>query len=127
MSTDLIAALRAALDERETTAQAAKRGSNGMWRPDDSPYPEWGRIVDDASEVVTYDEGAPSEAQARHIAAHDPAFALADIAAKRKILDLHQQREPGWCETCDVPGDAKGNEHGCPTVLALAEAYGIRA
>lgn len=136
MSAGLITRLRAALDEREAVAQAARRGSDGTWRPDDFPYPECGRIVDDAGEVVTYDEGSPSEEQARHIAAHDPAFVLADIAAKRKLI----ARGGPFCTSgCDERGgepmDPDTNwttplEHhlDCGAYEAakiIAEAYGI--
>lgn len=120
---ELIEELRADLKAEEALAIAAGGGKWTLAEHESDTI----AIYDQAGEPVVYDEGSPSEAQRRHIARHDPERVLADIAAKRAILDLHQQRQPGWCETCDVPGDFKGNEHGCPTVLALAEAYGIRA
>jgi hypothetical protein len=144
VTADLITRLRAALDEIEGRAtRAAWRAAatlatadrkDGDWVP---PYDgtHWGSDYDHIFAVDTRpsrgraekiaDCGASAFGLTPHIATHDPAHVLADIAAKRKILDLHQQREPGWCSTCDVPSDVKGNEAGCPTVLALAEAYGI--
>lgn len=39
--------------------------------------------------VVVYDEGAPNEDQAAHIAACDPAMVLRLVAATRAVLELH--------------------------------------
>lgn len=142
---DLINRLRAALDEREGRATraawhaaatlATADRKDGDWVP---PYDgaHWGSDYDHIFAVDTRpgrgraekiaDCGASASGLTPHIATHDPAFVLADIAAKRKILDEHRPiMGAGWCSTCDVPGDVKGREAGCPTVLALAEAYGI--
>lgn len=43
--------------------------------------------------VVVYDEGAPSEAQADHIATFDPAMVLRLVAATRALLELHERWE----------------------------------
>lgn len=37
---------------------------------------------------IVYDEGSPDQAEAAHIARHDPARVLAECAAKRAILEL---------------------------------------
>lgn len=83
------------------------------------------------------------EARARgegpHIVFHDPAGrplppppmpgsypagrVLREVEAKRRILAEHRPMIPGWCHTCDVPADVKGNEHGCLTVRLLALPY----
>lgn len=83
----LLAFVRARLDEREARALAAQGTTEGRWEQDD-PVRAPGRIVDDYGDTVTYDEGAPSEAQAVHIVDNDPQFVLADVAAKRQIVDL---------------------------------------
>ncbi len=62
-------------------------------------------------------------AVASWIADNDPAAKLRRITADRKILDLHPRTYSPthslWmCNPCDHP-------HPCPTVEALAEAYGI--
>lgn len=90
MIDDLIAYLRARLDEREAVALAAQGTTRGIWKqtdPDRAP----GRIEDDYRDVVTYDEGSPDEAQGRHIADNDPAFVLADVAAKRRIVERYER------------------------------------
>jgi len=78
---------------------------------------------------------------AEHIARHDPARVLADIAAKRAILALHahyveQKREGGkyldtWrpdegCETCHWDNDCgciENSGYPCDTVGLLASVY----
>ena len=76
--------LNARYDDREVAARAAA-GDGARWH---------------ASEVepAVYADGSPvavgpwgcvmDESQAAHIAANDPAYVLADIASKRKILAL---------------------------------------
>lgn len=49
---------------------------------------------------------------------------LAEVDAKRRILNEHRAAQPGWCVTCDIPGDTRGNLHGCQTVRLLALPYG---
>jgi hypothetical protein len=110
MSDDLISFLRARLNEDERVARAAKPGP---WRADGgSVY-----ATHPTDEVVDYTESAG------HIARHDPARVLHEVEAKRRIIEEHRQEMLGWCETCDVPGDAKGSEIGCPTVRFLALPY----
>lgn len=59
-------------------------------------------------DVVAYDEGAPSELQAGHIAANGPAHVLRMVAAHRVLLAEHMAL---W----DRP---------CRMIKLLAEAYG---
>jgi len=56
--------------------------------------------------------------EAEHITRHDPARTLADIAAKRRILEEHA---PGR-DRCDEH-DASFRTIPCPTILALASVY----
>lgn len=102
---DLIAFLNARYDEREAVAVAAQGtiGGGGHWRQED-PFREPGRIVDDCNDTVTYDEGAPTEEQARHVADNDPAFVLADVAAKRQIIDWHSSRHTVVDDFCVEEG-----------------------
>ncbi|MCX5522182.1 DUF6221 family protein [Streptomyces bobili] len=96
--TGLVEFLRARLDEDETTAEAARRQvaeracpppqvdewetGAGQWRVvpwlysgrAEADFAQWGRI-----EIATLAKD--------HIARHDPARVLADVAAKRRILD----------------------------------------
>ena len=85
---DLVAFLRARLDEREARALAAAGTTEGRWTQDD-PHRAPGRIVDDYGDFVTYDEMAPSQEQGEFIADNDPAFVLADVAAKRRLIAGH--------------------------------------
>lgn len=97
MSEDLIAFVRARLDERERVADMASEGA-AEWRTWTQTDPEYepGRIEDDGGGVVVYDEGRPTYAQAAHIAMHDPAWVLRDVEAKRKILALYDANGGQW-------------------------------
>lgn len=84
---DLIERLRAELDRLEAVALAATRNE---WRVD-----HWcNERGTDHLVVADFDAGPPAfaiknEADAAHIAAHDPAHALRTIQAHRKILDCY--------------------------------------
>lgn len=88
--------LTARLDEDQAAAEAAgatRSGKIASWRVDcDCP----GIHVNDCYErrvegdnITIYDEGGHDEDQARHIARWDPARVLAEVAAKRRIVELH--------------------------------------
>lgn len=103
---DLIARLRAALDETERIALAAVRFDYGV--------ASWA------------DDGDPVNI---HIALHDPERELRMVAAHRNILDLHQGNH-----TCAAWGDGMVDSYAtildgdiCATVLAVAGGYGIVA
>jgi hypothetical protein len=101
--TELIDKIRAALNQDERIAIAAARtddGREGNWTP----------------------VGLQSRFDARvddHIARHDPARVLRQVAAMRKILDIH------GLETDPCGGAGLSSEWPCSSALALAEAYGI--
>jgi hypothetical protein len=85
MSADLVSWLRVELDADEQLALAA----GGLdWHDDKHPSQE-GRISDSAGNVVTYDEGAPTAAQAAHIATWSPRRALDEITVKRRLLNRY--------------------------------------
>lgn len=80
--------------------------------------------------------GNPTDADRDHIARHDPVRMLADVDAKRRILDLHAPvngYDPNGpvCSTCGEPGNL-GDETAvvrwpCPTVRLVVLPYADRA
>ncbi|MCT9092817.1 DUF6221 family protein [Streptomyces sp. ASQP_92] len=103
---DLVQFLRDRLDE---DAEAAGTATPGPWHADGgSVY-----ATHPTDEVVSYTDSA------EHIARHNPARVLADIEAKRQILDLHVA-EPG--QHPDFCGHDK-HELPCPTLRLLALPY----
>lgn len=109
---DLIAKIRAAIDEDERIAKAAKEVADGYV----------GDVVPD---------GGPQGWTDLHGLRQDPDRTLAMVAAHREILELHERSEnyPHECTECGDFGDcgcARGSEDWpCPTLLALAKGYGI--
>jgi hypothetical protein len=123
MIADLAAFLRARLDDTARKAQEALTDSGtGRWfvgrkwnvydEGDTTPHDD-----EETNPLVAYGN---TLACSEHIAEHDPARVLAEVDAKRCILAAHPARLPGWCSTCDVPGDTQGNVHGCLTLRLLA-------
>lgn len=113
----------ARLDEIERVAQAA---SPGPWSLD----ADGTEVL--ATDGVTVAEGfALSGPQLRatvaHIALNDPAYALAEIAAKRRIVALHAVRDgtggdwdtdpPAMCAECNH------ELHPCQTLRLLAAPF----
>jgi hypothetical protein len=103
----LVEFIQARYTEIETTALAA---SPGPWHDDG------GCVSSEAGQITDYGaytraDGEPEEwedqqrrADSAHIALHDPAYVLADIAANRAILKLHKRfqvetERPG-CDLC---------------------------
>jgi hypothetical protein len=60
------------------------------------------------------------EAAAYDIARNDPARALADVEAKRRIVAEHARMAPRYCRTCDYAGEQDGRRYGCTTLRLLA-------
>ena len=112
---DLIDWLRAVLDEDEAAARAA---TPGPWAPS-------------GHSVITADDIEISDVPRRdapHIARHDPRQVLADIAAKRAILDLHDQSGVRWVGFPRADRQESYCVHDqqaapCHTVRLLASAY----
>lgn len=93
---ELIAFLRARHDEIEATAKAAFGNSGQWWQRNTEFGPEGNLFEGDDPEggylsgtIVVYDEGSPTPDEFAHIALHDPAGVLADIAVKRSIVDAY--------------------------------------
>lgn len=87
MTADLAAYLRARWDEREAKARAA---TPGPWVANEQDYGLATVYTADQKTGVAYDreEGGVSVEDAAHIAASDPAHVLADIEAKRALLEI---------------------------------------
>lgn len=92
---DLVTFLRARLDEDEDRAKRAAFGWGAEWRADrDDQDDEWWAVhADGKTNMVSSEDGDV----AQHIALHDPARVLADVAAKREIL----------ADLADVEGQAR--------------------
>ncbi|MBM4482260.1 hypothetical protein GS443_02760 [Rhodococcus hoagii] len=90
--TDLVEFLRARLDEDDQMArEAGKRATD--WRSDGVGGGGEPITWDDeggwiGEHTIVYSEGWPEGGEALHIARHDPARVLREVAAKRRILDL---------------------------------------
>lgn len=86
---DLVAWLRAQVDEDERVAREAFTAVGGEWEVNGG-YVE---VVGDHRNrnvfdwTVCFDEGAPSGGQREHIALHDPARVLREVEAKRALID----------------------------------------
>lgn len=108
MSLDVAAFLTARYDEREAAA-----GEPRTWTVEhhvchhlcEQPCEEaakcaagqcWDCRVDGSDGMIIYDEGGHDAADAAHIARYDPAWALADIGVKRKLLAEHARA--AWFE-----------------------------
>lgn len=149
MSEDLVTWLRACLDDDEQVAQAANAGklcdycgkpTGGQWRA----ATEGDVILADAHGndwVATGPWGTSLHADGEHIARHDPARVLAEVAAKRAVVDeyvalaekIRQANAsygawadgrpdpyPGASTSSEDPGRLAGLEF---AVLALAQPY----
>jgi hypothetical protein len=129
MSADFITRLRAALDEQERIARALTEphdwhvgpGDDPTWEDESTVYlwpPEFHTPYEEDKHWRGLTTSGP--ALAAYIAAHDPAFVLADIAAKRAVIDAFEaavRSAPGA-----YPPDASGLGQ---AVRLLAEAYSI--
>lgn len=104
---DLVAWLREQIDEDE---RAAKAAGNRRWLVQDNIIELWPEREDDGFMAW------PTRADARHAANWDPARVLAEVEAKRAIIERHASGPAGDCEHDGWPWP-------CPDVLTLAEVY----
>ncbi len=127
----LIAFLRARLDEDERSARESMEqtaallagidaDSNGKWhittRSAVTTRDQWGREAD----VVTPYGGS----HARHIARHDPAYVLADTAAKQRILARFEYRLSMQPDDAQGPDDwDELTRHYFEVIRDLAEPF----
>lgn len=99
---DLAAFYAARLDEIEAAAQGAQAADPAPWKADaHDDGSTWERTGHGAGLVVAADDTALWDCEgsnvlcmtaptARHVALHDPAYVLADIATKRRLLAEYQ-------------------------------------
>lgn len=124
---DLITWLRAQLDEREARARAATSGPwlRGLGTVVEQAEGDDPHLV--AEMNVCADHEDRREADAEFIADNDPAFVLADVEAKRQIIDEHRDDE-GWCLRCADPPqyDAAWHKYPCTTLRLLALPFAGR-
>ena len=113
---DLVAFLRARLDEDEQAARDAPR------ELDSGEWPFW-RDVDDESDADATDAYRDR---------FPPARVLREVKAKRQIVELHphaywpsKKGKPHlYCQTCDVEDGVIGGDDGfCLTLRLLALPY----
>jgi hypothetical protein len=88
---DLAQFLSDRLDDDEEVARDAAHLTPGHWTTEEN-YPvsvadELPAEADVFERAVAFDEGSPSEQQAAHIARHDPARVLAQVAIDREMLN----------------------------------------
>ena len=150
--TDLVTWLRAQIDANEQGARAA---SPGGWTYGDVDSIAGGSLYDESRMIGSLHYEQPTDhdgrivrhlleheadANGRHIAVHDPARVLHQVAAMRKIVDLHRSwadepyRHPHaerYCQTCsddDISWwtDSGSPEWPCPTLRLLTTVYADR-
>jgi hypothetical protein len=129
---ELIAFLTACLDEDERVAREA---DSGRWLPEDKGITFEYRADDFHGGEAQARLVADTRANQWHIASWDPARVLAEVEAKRRILDLHAPingYDPNGpvCSTCGETGNP-GDEMlvvrwPCPTVRLLAQPCAAR-
>lgn len=124
MSADLAAFVTARLGEDEAAAKAAQLRHAGPWSHadnPDSPLPVAASLYDSRDESVGVIRGSYLAA---HIARHDPARVLREVAAKRAILAAWQESltiQDGYREVGYEEGRREAQER---DVRHLAAAWG---
>lgn len=134
----LLEFLRGRLAEEQAHAEVASRGP---WKHEDN-LGDRSVVAEDGSPVAAFTYAYPEgpigleTTDAAHIARWNPARVLAEVDAKRRILELHTPTEvpehaPADCPTCarwefDVAmGDDSASpvHYPCPTLRVLALPY----
>lgn len=127
--------IREVVEERLRIARAAAAGHTGTWK-NNGFGDSW--LITDDGDVVVYDEGSPTEAQADHIAANDPSDAILSAEHALGLLVRHQPAvlRPDtcggkWyesrtvCSTCSPPLSSLEDMWPCPEILALATRWRV--
>jgi hypothetical protein len=119
------------IDRVEAVARAATPGPWITPDHDDQPGMLEVRTAHEADIMIGYVADVAT-ADAHHIALHDPANVLRRCTADRKILEVHKPyggRGYGGhaCTGCGELNEDWAVDHtnDCPTLLALAEGYGL--
>lgn len=132
--------LNAQLDADEALARAAELEAPSPWRTDGGTVSHGGPVKDyEKGDQLWDSEGCSdywqrlcmTENVVELVAQHDPATVVADIAAKRAILDQHRFYLDGGareqlCQTCGGEGVMNVVSWPCNTVRLLASAYAHR-
>lgn len=131
--TDLRAFIEARLAEDE---QGARNARDPDWRPDGANSCQvYTDRADDSNRTIAWCRNGHDDdfANSLHIARHDPARVLREVAAKRATLAAHPRAndpgEPPHCETCRYVADPSDPEpfpeagYPCPTVRLLAAPF----
>ncbi|MEV4670986.1 DUF6221 family protein [Actinomadura sp. NPDC049382] len=108
----LVEFLNARLDEDEQTAREA---GNRRWLIEDNTISLWPENEHDG--FMTW----PTRSDARHAVHWQPERVLAEVEAKRRIVDEHGPNEYGLCDVCVLNDDARRAP--CPTLRLLALPY----
>jgi hypothetical protein len=149
---DLVTQLLAAIEETERVANDALRGYTLVGDMQEPPQPvrEWRADYGRLSVISRDTPSAPGEKkpladlgagypEAWHIVVHQPNAVLRRCAADRKIVELHEPyhvttrndglnwdyRRCGTCEPADRDLEPDESYWPCPTIVLLAEGYGI--
>jgi Family of unknown function (DUF6221) len=132
MTDDLAAFIAARLDEDEAAATEAAREECPEWRrryPNPGLY-EGTTDISDINGTIVARAGTPIAA---HIARHDPARGLREVAAKRRVLERHRPvggNPSYWAQACagcgtegycDDPVTAKMSD--CPELRDMAAIW----
>lgn len=109
---DLVAFLRARITEDEAIANQAFAEHNDA-------ASEWSEIWSGVVQLGIYEDLilTHDRAVSCHIVRHDPARVLAEVDAKRELVDEHHPVDP-----CDAHDAALASME-CPTLRALALPY----
>lgn len=126
---DLVQWLHAQLDEDERIAREADDSLGKMnldWKYQ-SEDGLGGKVVSARGADIIYDVAV---GVGEHVSAHDPRRVLAEIAAKRRLLDLHHPVEDteemqDYCAECDL-GRKDYPYFPCTTLRLLAVPYADR-
>lgn len=125
----LVAALRAALDEDERLARYS--GGTGVWSVGDCIDADHGTTQWEISEGPYVHSLVRGNTRANHVAHHDPARVLRKVAAMRKVLDTYA-RAVELANRPTMRSATSTYASGChdglwTAILAFAEEYGIQA
>ena len=103
---DLVAFLRARIDEDEAAARAAEAAEREPWQDD-----EW---------------ADQHPAELAHYARHDPARVLREVAAKRAILEYYLEPPNGFrTGNAEVISGAERGSGRAPRLLTVIEAIAL--
>lgn len=129
---DLVDFLTARLAEDEQMARDGAFCRGPEWAVSEEPPFVWGvdppdpQIIASGKPIVRCDDEYGGGLAAPHIARHDPARVLAEVAAKRRIVELHSGAHE--CSRFDRDGEIDNctwclDSDECSTVALLASVY----